>query len=808
MRVSLKWLNEIFPVDAEVEEIATRLTAGGVEVEGVERKGRGLSGVVIGGVRAKGPHPERDKLTLVEVFDGEQTYEVVCGATNVPERGGRILFARPGSTLPNRMTIEARKLGGVMSHGMICSEAELDIGPDAEGIFVVEPERKAAPGTPVIEALSLDDVILELGVTANRPDCLGHVGVAREMALLSGMSFEWPAVEAPITMFEAASISHKGTPISVHIAEGDRCPRYGAALVTAVNVGPSPFWLRYRLHTLGLRALSNVVDATNLVLLEHGHPIHAFDLQRVRGSRIEVRLARQGEKMTTLDDVERVLSADDLLICDGQGPVAIAGVMGGANSEIRPETSEVLIECAHFDPRSIRRTVRRLGLGTDSSHRFERGVDPNGVPRVLQRAASLIASLGGGVAAPTAIDCVAEPFTPRSVTLRHSRASRLLGVDVDQQAAVQVLARLGCEVGTKVEDRVDVRVPSWRPDLRREVDLIEEVARVQGYDRIPTSVPRVRPSTTGTPPALRFVHDVRRAAAGAGLSEALSYSFVAAEDLKKARVSTDAVALANPLSEERSVMRTSLLVGLVQAAGNAQRREARSVALFEVGHTFHPSGEPLPREDRRVGLILMGERRGWIGDDGPFDFYDGKGVVEAIVRQLVGAVPTFALSDVLDASAPYLHPKRRASVAVGDRVVGHVGELHLDVLDAFSLAGRAVYAELSVPDLYDAAVITGTPQASALPRFPAVTRDIAMLVEQTHTAGEVASALKEAAGGLAESVTIFDLYKGDQVPDGHRSLAFRVVYRDRNETLTDKRVDKVHAKLGQVAKSRFTAQIR
>lgn len=808
MRVSLRWLNELFPVDAEVEEIAARLTAGGVEVEGLEHRGRGLSGVVIGEVRAKRPHPERDKLTLVEVFDGDKTYEVVCGATNVPDAGGRILFARPGSTLPNGMTIEARKLGGVMSHGMICSEAELDIGADAEGIFVVEPEQQAAPGTPVSEALSLDDVILELGVTPNRPDCLGHVGVAREVALLSGMSFAWPAIQKPVTSFEAASMSHERSPISVRIADGARCPRYGAALVTGVRVGPSPFWLRYRLHTLGLRALSNVVDVTNLVLLEHGHPIHGFDLQCVRGSRIEVRLARQGEKMTTLDDVERVLSSDDLLICDGEGPVAIAGVMGGADSEIRPETSEVLIECAYFDPRSIRRTARRLGLATDSSHRFERGVDPDGVPRVLQRAASLMASLGGGVVASTAIDCVAEPFAPRSVTLRHGRASRLLGVDVDQGAAVQVLERLGCEVGSKVEDRVDVRVPTWRPDLRREVDLIEEVARVQGYDRIPTSVPRVRPSTTGTPPALRFVHEVRRAAAAAGLSEALNYSFVAAEDLKKTRVSTDAVALANPLSEERSVMRTSLLVGLAQAAGNAQRREARSVALFEIGHTFHPSAEPLPKEDRRLGVILTGERRGWIGEDGPFDFYDGKGVVEAIVRSLLGTMPTFALSAALDASAPYLHPKRRASIMVGDTVLGQVGELHLDVLDALSLPGRAVYAELGVPDLYGAAVASGTPQASVLPRFPAVTRDIAMLVEETHTAGEIASALEEAAGGLAESVTIFDLYKGDQVPKGHRSLAFRVVYRDRNETLTDKRVDKVHAKLGKVAKSRFTAQIR
>ena len=787
---------------------------------------------MIGEVRKKKPHAKRDNLTLVEVFDGEQTLEVVCGAANVPDAGGRILFARPGSTLPNGMTIESRKVGGVVSNGMICSEVELDIGADAEGIFIVDADLKGKPGTTVATALDLEDVILELGLTPNRPDCLGHVGLAREIALLSGKQFEWPAIDAPESTFDAAPFYASGasltdlsehwagssspstatpdlpTSISVSIAQGDRCPRYGAALVTGVRARPSPFSLRYRLHLLGLRALSNIVDATNLVLLEYGHPIHGFDLRFLRGAKVDVRLANEGEQMATLDGIERTFTADDLLICDGEGPVAVAGVMGGADSEIRDDTSSVLIECAYFDPRSVRRTARRLGLGTDSSHRFERGVDPNGVPRVLARSASLIANLGGGSAAPLAIDLIAQPIAPKAITLRYSRASRLLGTTVNQAAAVDTLQRLGCEVTAQVEDRVDVKAPTWRPDLQREVDLIEEVARVRGYDEIPTEVPRVRPSDAGTPEALRFVQRLRKAAAAAGLHEAINYSFVAPSDLTRARVSEAAVELSNPLSEERSVMRTSLLPGLAEATSNAQRRQVPTIGLFEVGHTYAPSRETLPVEDGALGIMLAGPRKGWIGDEGVFDFYDGKGVVEAVVRPLLGAEPAFVLSDDLDERAPFLHPKRRAEVVYEGRVLGHLGELHPDVADELSLQGRVVYAEVRTESLHEAASEKGAPQATALPRFPAVTRDIAMLVEDTYPAGEIVDALEEAAEGLAESVTIFDLYKGDQVPAGHRSLAFRVVYRDPDETLTDKRIDKVHAKLAQIAKTRFKAKIR
>ena len=826
MLVSYRWLQELCPVDANVAEVARRISLAGLEVEAMEEKGHKLSGVVIAEVRAKRPHPKRDKLTLVRVFDGEDELDVVCGAPNVPEPGGRILFARSGAVLPNGMEIAPRKVAGVESNGMICSEAELDIGSDEEGIFVVSPELDALPGVPVADALDLRDVILDIGLTPNRPDCLGHVGIAREIGVLFGASYKPRKAAGPRNTFPAGASFEAGQPttdltplwdgepdavqtpelpsVSVDIADGDRCPRYGAALVSGVEVAPSPFWLRYRLHNLGLRALSNVVDATNLILLEWGHPIHGFDLHHLRGSKVVVRLANEGEKMSTLDEVERSFTADDLLICDGEGPVAVAGVMGGLDSEIRDETKDVLIECAYFDPRSIRRTSRRLGLHTDSSHRFERGVDPQAVPQVLASAASLIAELGGGAVATSAIDCVATPYDPATIRLRPARAAQLLGTPVSPEESLRILQSLGCRIVEQSDDAITAEAPSWRPDLQREVDLIEEVARVRGYDEIPTAVPRVHPSEAGTPGLLKTVDLLRDAAVTAGLYEAINYGFLSTDDLRKARVSTDAVPLANPLSEERAVMRTSLLPGLTGAAARAQRHGAREARLFEIARTFEPTDDVLPREETTLAVTLAGQRGGWIGGEQPFDLYDGKGVIEAILDGVFGRTPTLAPGEV----PPFMHPKRSAIVMLESKPVGFVGEIHPEVSDALELLGRVVYAELDVAALYALSEELGPTQASGLPKFPAVTRDIAMLVADDFSAGEIASALEEASGGLAESVHLFDLYRGDQIPEGHRSLAYRVTYRDPSATLTDKRVDKVHASLAKVARDRFSATIR
>lgn len=805
MRASYQWLKELSGVDAPAAEMAERLTRAGLEVEAIEELGQGLEHVVVAEVRATEPVPDRDKLTLVEVFDGAGVHQVVCGAPNVPAPGGRVLMARVGATLPGGLEIAERKVGGVVSRGMLCSETELEIGEGSAGIAVLDDAIGAVPGTSVTEALALHDWAFEIGLTPNRPDCLGHVGLAREVALLYGEAFRLPEVA------DRAPAAEDPPEIGVEIVDPERCPRYAAGLIAGVTIGPSPFWLRYRLHVLGLRAIHNVVDATNLVMLERGHPTHAFDLGKVRKNRIVVRVAREGEEMRTLDGVPRAFTSDDLLICDGDGPVAVAGVMGGEDSEIGATTKDVLLECAYFEPRSVRRTSRRLGLHTDASHRFERGVDPRGVPDVLARTSQLIAELAGGAVMAQAVDVYPQPIEPVVVPLRRSRAHKLLGLDLGAESSEAILSGLGCEPRRDGDDGWKVTVPTWRPDLGREADLIEELGRVAGYDRIPTKIPHVRPSAEGTPRAVRFAREVREHAAAAGLHEAVTYSFLARRELEAARAPADAVVLSNPLSEEREVMRTSLLPGLARAVVRSQRRQVDRVALFEVGRVFRPSEGPeevLPRERQKLGIILSGPRRQWIADEGGVDFYDGKGVVEAVVRPAVGALPELRHEPRLDEEAPYLHPARRAAIWVADVRVGVLGELHPEVADALELEQRGVYAELDLEGLLAAAARTGVPQARALPRFPAVLRDIAMVVPEGVTAGEIAATLTEASSGLAEDVRIFDYYRGAQVPEGHRSLAFRIRYRDPGETLTDKRVEKVHQKLAQVAQSRFGATIR
>jgi phenylalanyl-tRNA synthetase beta chain len=523
-----------------------------------------------------------------------------------------------------------------------------------------------------------------------------------------------------------------------------------------------------------------------------------------------VRRAKEGEKMNTLDGVERVFTHDDLLICDGEGPVAVAGVMGGENSEIASDTRDVLVECAYFDPRSVRRTGRRLGLHTDASHRFERGVDPNAVPRVLARTTQLIADLSGGEVAKSFVDAYPKAIDPKRIRFDMGRARRLLGFDVDKLRARAILGGLGCSVHESGDESFDVTLPTFRPDLGREVDLDEEVARVLGYDLVPTEVPPVRPSAKGSPPMVRFDRALRESAASAGLIETIGYAFVSPTELEAASVSKDAVPLQNPLSEERSVMRTSLLPSLAAAARRSQRHQVGRIQLFELGRTYHPTddAEPLPREERVLGLLLLGNREAWIGEGDSFDFYDGKGVVEEILRPVLGVAGQYGLDDALDSKAPWLHPRRRALIEIHGAKVGSVGELHPDVSETLDLEGRAVYAELSVTALLQAEQRLGVPQARPLPRYPAVARDIAIIVDEEHSAKAIAEQLSVATDGLAEAVRLFDLYRGDQIPAGKKSMAFRLVYRDPESTLTDKRVDKVHEKAKKAAERRFGAVIR
>jgi phenylalanyl-tRNA synthetase beta chain len=892
MKVSYAWLRELSGIDASPTEVAERLTRAGVEVEAVTAHGHDLAGVVIAEVREVRPHPKKDKLTLVRVSDGKTEREVVCGAPNVPATGARVLLATVGARLPNGLEIAPREVAGVPSDGMLCSEAELGIGADGAGIVVLERQMPGKVGAQVADALGLRDHVLDLSLTPNRADCLGHIGVAREIALLYGEPFVLRAPPAPprVLSAEAGAIElgqlptldamhpHPGdtlnmvqptvgAPLSIPITirDPERCTRYLGLVLQHAKAKASPFWMRYRLHLLGQRSIDSVVDATNWILLETGHPIHAFDLDRLRGPAIVVRTARDGERLTTLDGIDRALSVDDLVIADAHSPVALAGVIGGQQSGVSAETRNLLLEVAYFEPRSIRRTARRHGLHTEASHRFERGADPGALEHVMRRAAALLATVAEAAPAPAATDTEARRLGPIAIELRSGHVRSLLGAPVPVADARRILEGVGCTIApaestasgsfvaetpaksappppspasetgrppartrsaapppnrasvgptmiaTAGSEAGDWRVtaPSHRPDLRRPEDLIEEVARVWGYHKIPAELAPSRPRGERPDARPAILRALREAAVAAGLFEAVNVSFVSARDLELARAPTDALVIANPMSEERSRMRTSMLPGLLSDLGRAQRHQARRAMLFELGRTYHPAGRGAlrPIERATLAILLAGPRDAWVGDGSLFDFWDGKGAVERILSAV--SVAFDAVRDpALASEAPWLHPRRAARiVASSGAPIGVLGEVHPDVAEAFEVLGRPVLAVLDADRIVELAKASSLPKASPLPRFPAVLRDAAVVVGEDVTVSEVAAAIRTAAP-LADEVELFDVYRGKQVADGRKSLAFRIGYRDPEATLTDARVEELHAAVVQTIAERFGGALR
>ena len=818
MKASCNWLRELVPqLDASPKDIAARFTAAGLEVEGIVEFGAATDACVVASVVSMRPHPTKSGLRLVTVDRGGSQQELVCGAPNVPDPGGLVVLAPLGTHLPAKnMTIGKRAIAGVESEGMLCSEDELGLGDDHDGILVL-PAGSAKPGDKLSKAFpSMRDTILEINLTPNRPDGLGHIGLAREIAALYGFSFAVPDFVGTGTG-TGTGTCEIGQLVTIEVRDPERCPHYGAAAVVDITIAPSPT-TRYRLQSLGVRSISNVVDVTNLVMLAWGHPMHAFDLDRVRGNRIIVRRANDGEKLTTLDGIERTLVSDDLLICDGEGPVALAGIMGGASSEIQPDTKRVLFEVAWFDPRSVRRTGRRHGMHTESSHRFERGVDPGDVAQVLEQAVAMTLSLAGGNAAKhrvhvqdTRIAGEPTPSARRAITLRAHRLADLLGIDVPFTEAVAILERLGCTVVSKNDESCDVLVPTHRPDLGREVDLVEEVIRVRGMDAIPAELPAVRASRdVGGHEEL--ARRAREAAISVGLSEAITYGFTSARALEALSAPKPTVLLKNPLGEHHAVMRTSLLPGLLDAVANARRQSEREVREFTIGPVFlqaKAGGDGLPDEQLRIGVVLAGERGGWLEKPQALDAWDAKGYAVAVAQRLGGtpakvvAVP--ATREEAQVHAPHLHPRGAAFLELGGRRIGSFGPLHPDAAEAFGLDVGVLVAEIDLEPFVTGPLL---PQYATIPRFPAATRDVALVVKDEIRAGEVESAVRAAAGPLAEGVQLFDRFVGGPIPAGSSSLAFHVVYRAADRTLTDAEVDAAHANVVKAVGDRFGATLR
>jgi phenylalanyl-tRNA synthetase beta chain len=804
MKASYRWIRALVPaLTASPAELAARFTMAGLEVEALSTYGEGSLGCVVARVRGTSPHPTKSGLTLVDVDSGaDASLEIVCGASNVPEPGGLVVLAPLGAKLPAKgLTIERRTVAGIVSAGMLCSEAELGLTDDARGILVL-PADTATPGTPLATAVpAAYDSILEIALTPNRPDGLGHHGLAREVAALFALPWAPPGPDAPGRAIQGKIDSY----IKVELLDPERCPYYGAAVVVDVTLAPSPLWLRYRLASLGVRPISNVVDITNLVLLEYGHPMHAFDLDLVRGGVLAVRRAKEGEPLTTLDGTTYALDADDLVIADREGAVALAGIMGGASSEIRESTKRVLLECAYFEPRGIRRAARRHGLHTESSHRFERGVDRGDGPDALTHAAALLTHLAGGAAVPGAIHAMGPPLEPKIIRLRFARLDQLLGTHVAPEEAEGILTRLGCSLWSSLEGAIELSIPTHRPDLAREVDLIEEVARVRGMDAIPTTLPRVLRSKDEAPRE-GILRRARAVGVELGLSEAITYSFVSKKELEGVAAPPPGVALRNPLTVSQEVMRTSLLPGLLGALARARRHGERDVRLFTLGPLFLGRADGgLPDEPLGFAAILAGDRGAVLAQPEPVDVWDAKGLAEGFVRRMTGSEADIRAFPAGTCPA-HLHPRGAALVSASGARVGSFGLLHPDVAPLFDLGEGAIVFEIDLEAV--GRLGRRQPRFVPIPRFPASTRDVALVVPDEIPAGEVLGAVRTAAGSLAEHVSIFDRFTGGPVPKDHSSLAFRVVYRAADRTLTDAEIDAQHAKVILAVAQRFGATLR
>jgi phenylalanyl-tRNA synthetase beta chain len=771
MNISYRWLQSIAPgLEGTPHELSERLAMLGAPVDEVVDLGAELGDIVIARVDEVRQHPNADRLRICTVdAGGEARLQVVCGAPNV-EAGGLYPFAPIGATLPGGMEIKKAKLRGEESQGMLCSARELGLGRDHAGLMTLNGEF--TPGSSFRQTLGLDDWRLVVDVTPNRGELLSHLGVARELAPRGEDGIELPAF--PNDRGHACAVKGgrrdaEGPGVTVAIEDEDGCTRYMGAVIHGVTVCPSPEWLATRLRAVGLRPINNVVDATNYVLHELGQPIHAFDLALLRGGRVAVRRARAGETLTTLDGVERALAETDVVIADGEGPVALGGVMGGQNSEVGDATTDLFIEVALFDPKAVRRTARRLGLNTDASHRFERGVDPEGQPVAMKRVIQLIQAVAGGHAAG-AVDLVPRPFERRAVGLREERAERVLGIALTPAEIRDLLEPIGFEVNIRPKP-IRVLVPGFRPDVTGEIDLVEEIARRRGYGSFPEALAPFRPTAVPEHPVIAVERRMRGLFVRWGFLESVTAAF--------APEGAGTVPLLNPLSAEEGYLRGALAPGLLRRVEHNLARGVRDVRLFELGTVFEAAADGgLPREEQRVAAAFTGAAAPahWSGPAPDYDIWDLKGLME-------------------DLSAEYPGSRVEAEdgrfvVRAGDgQVVGTGRAAAEGEVDAPAWAGPTFVVEAALAPSATRREVLYQP----IPVHPGSERDLALLVPFAVSAGEAGETIREAAGTLLEGVHPFDLYAGKGVPEGTRSVAFRLRFRAPERTLTDAEVDGVVA---------------
>jgi phenylalanyl-tRNA synthetase beta chain len=800
MLVSVKWLRDYVDFPLTVAELGERLTMVGLELEGLEERHTVLQHVVTARVQSVRKHPQADRLHLCEVSTGSRTYRVVCAAPNVAE-SALVALALPGATLPSGISIQESSIRGELSQGMLCSQRELGLGDDASGVWLLPSDTGV--GVPLAAVLGISDTVMDISITPNRSDCLSVVGIAREAAAICRVPLQYPAIACDET---GPSIDSLG---AVAIDDQVGCPRYAARILEGVRIGPSPEWLQKRLDSAGMRSINNIVDVTNFVLMELGQPLHAFDFDQLAEHRIVVRRAHPGERFTTLDGVDHDLHPDTLLICDGQRPVAIAGVMGGLNSEITVETTRVFIESAYFQPQGIRRTSKKLGLHTESSYRFERGVDPEGVIRALDRAAQLMVEVGGGHMATGRIDEYPVPITQPVLNLRVDRTNRFLGTKLTVGQMAEILISIEMQVEKQDDNGLQVVPPSFRQDVSREVDLMEEIARLAGYDTISSTSPVASVSAEVPEAHLVSREAVRGVLTGFGFVETVTYSFISQASLAQLRLPEDdrrnrPLKLQNPLSEDQAVMRTSLVPGLLATTRRNFDYRNVNLRIYELSKVFLANEEELPEERYHLAGFMTGMRHPQLlyGGEEKIEYADVKGVVEALLR-------SFHLHDCQyrnEPLDPYLDPWGAAVLFHGAQRLGTLGRLHPEVERDWDLKTPVFLFELDYDLLFQ---LRGTrPFYQSLPKFPSVTRDMALVVADSLPVQQPMDFITEQNEPLLEQLEIFDLYRNPQLGKGKKSVGYRLVYRAPNRNMTDEEANSIHEGLVQKVLRTFHAVLR
>lgn len=811
MKVTLNWLKQYVDFDWSAEELSERLTMLGIEVEGVQKLGGDFDGVVVAQVITRDKHPNADKLSLCRVNDGKGERQIVCGANNF-KAGDKVPLILPGNTLPARsgeqpLTIKVGKIRGVESQGMMCSPQELGLPDQVDGLLILRQDAKV--GQPFAEFLGrpAGDVVYDLEITPNRPDLNSVVGIAREISAITGNPLKLPNIRHP-----ASSIQHPASDlVSVRIDDAELCPRYTARVIQGVKIAPSPDWLKNTLEKVGVRSINNVVDVTNFVMLETGQPLHAFDyhlLAKGANARpsIVVRRAVEGEKFRTLDNQERTLTAQMLLIADETKAVALAGVMGGQNSEINLNTADVLIESAYFKPQNIRATSKKLELRTESSYRFERGSDIGICDWASARAAQLILETASGTLAEGVVDAYPRSFEERQIALRHSRTNALVGIEIPPAQQIQCLQRLGLETvpssGGNSQTTV-FRVPSFRVDIKREIDLVEEVVRLYGVDKLPSTPPRGAVGSNAYDAVHDQIGEARRILISLGLFEAQGQTLIS-DSVGKLATAAPMVPLANPLSSDMNVLRPSLLPGLLDALRHNISHRNYDVSLFEIGRVF-VQGEAGPKEERRLAIALTGQRNPlfWSGADreAKFDVHDLKGIIEEFFEHFGMRSVNFAGRE--QSTSLFLES---AAISLGKFQLGEFGQLLPPLAKRYDLRDAVLLAELNLDVLL--ARRNTSKSFKPLPSQPAIRRDVAMLVPEATTHDAVLQVVKQAKPANLESVELFDVFRGKNVPENQKSVAYAFTYRNAERSLTDAEVNAAHEKLVGAFKDRLKASVR